>query len=253
MASKNVLKIILLILLPGMLSIPSYAQSFLAEQQKFGRVREALKEKESVIVKTLAESGLKTDDFHILIVAYKFEKILEIHARKKTESVYKKLASYDVCNTSGLPGPKRKAGDHQIPEGFYHIDRFNPRSNYHLSLGVNYPNASDRIKSRASDLGGDIFIHGSCVTIGCLPMTNDKIREIYLYAVYARNNGQSRIPVYIFPFKMHPDNMEKYAARYQNSPELLKFWNNLKTGYDLFEKKKTALKISVSNHGDYQF
>lgn len=70
-----------------------------------------------------------------------------------------------------------------------------------MSLGLNYPNLSDRKKSKATNLGGDIFIHGDCVTIGCLPMTNELIKEIYLYAIYAKNNGQEKIPVYIFPIQ----------------------------------------------------
>jgi murein L,D-transpeptidase YafK len=247
-------KILLTLVLAGLCAKPLFAQSFLAEQKKFERVRGALDEKESLVVKTITESGLKVDDLHILLVAYKAEHVLEIHARKKTGTVYKKLKTYDICNLSGQLGPKRKMGDLQVPEGFYHIDRFNPKSNYHLSLGINYPNASDRIKSTASNPGGDIFIHGSCVTVGCLPMTTDKIKEIYLYATYARNNGQTRIPVYIFPFKMHPENMKKYTARYRDQPELLAFWHNLKTGHDQFGKEKKALSFSVDEKsGDYRF
>jgi murein L,D-transpeptidase YafK len=150
-------------------------------------------------------------------------------------------------------GPKRRNGDRQVPEGFYHIDRFNPFSNFYLSLGINYPNPSDRKKSRAQRLGGDIFIHGSCVTIGCLPMTDDKIREIYLYAVHARNNGQTNIPVYIFPFRMTEGNFETYKQKYRQNQELIAFWTNLKTGFDKFERTKEALHISVNKDGNYDF
>lgn len=87
-------------------------------------------------------------------------------------------------------------------------------------------------------LGGDIFIHGDCVTIGCLPMTNDKIKEIYLLAIHARNNGQSRIPVYIFPFEMTDINMKKHTEH----PD---FWKNLKNGYDTFFANPKELTIKV--------
>jgi murein L,D-transpeptidase YafK len=247
------LRILLTFLALVMLPALACAQSFLKEQMKFERVRAALHEKEAAIQKTLASRGLKSADLHILIVAYKAERILEIHARSRSGTRYEKLVSYDICNISGAPGPKRVQGDFQIPEGFYHIDRFNPTSNYHLSLGINYPNRADRIKSKASNLGGDIFIHGSCVTIGCLPMTNDKIKEIYLYAVYARNSGQTKIPVYIFPFRMQAPSFMKYTTHYRDQPELLAFWNTLKSGHDRFERDGKELRISVDRNGDYLF
>jgi murein L,D-transpeptidase YafK len=96
------------------------------------------------------------------------------------------IKTYTVCATSGLIGPKRMQGDLQIPEGFYYIDRFNPYSNFYLSLGINYPNTSDRILGDKNNLGGDIFIHGDCVTIGCLPITDSEIKELYIFCVEAK-------------------------------------------------------------------
>lgn len=142
-------------------------------------------------------------------------------------------------------------GDLQVPEGFYYIDRFNPASSYYLSLGINYPNESDKKKSDKPRLGGDIFIHGSTVTIGCMPMTDDKIKEIYLYAVYAKDNGQNKIPVYIFPFRMNDANFNHYKEQY--SKTLINFWNNLKEGHDLFQNTKKELKIKVDSEGNYIF
>jgi murein L,D-transpeptidase YafK len=238
----------------GLASTLACAQpSFLAGQMKFARVRDAMAEKSELLKNRLAAHGLKTDDFDLLIVAYKAERILELHAKKRSAQRYEKLASYPICALSGSPGPKRAQGDFQIPEGFYRIDRFNPASAYHLSLGIDYPNRADRIKSRAANLGGDIFIHGDCVTIGCLPMTDDKIREIYLYAVHARNNGQTRIPVYIFPFRMQDATLARHATRHRNRAELLVFWNNLKKGYDKFTQDKQELDISITQSGDYRF
>jgi murein L,D-transpeptidase YafK len=61
-------------------------------------------------------------------------------------------------------------------------------------------------------------------------MTDNFIKEIYLLAVYARNNGQSKIPVYVFPFKMTDQNMIAYKTKYKDNKELLSFWSNLKIG-----------------------
>ena len=98
-----------------------------------------------------------------------------------------------------------------------------------------------------------VYAHGSCVTIGCLPMTDDKIKEIYLYAVFARNNGQNNIPVYIFPFRMTETNFQAYQNQYSQNRELIDFWTNLKIGYDKFVLEKKALGVSVDNSGNYQF
>lgn len=231
----------------------SAQSNFLTEQKKFNRVRTAIKDKEQLIVNKLQENNMELRELNILILTYKSEGEIEIFAKRKTEQVYEKLTTYSICSKSGQLGPKREQGDYQVPEGFYFIDRFNPSSSFYLSLGINYPNLSDKKKSNSTNLGGDIFIHGSCVTIGCLPMTDDKIKEIYLYAIYARNNGQLKIPVYIFPFRMTEQKFKEYNENHSNNTELIDFWGNIKLGYDKFEKEKKKLNISVSNTGDYVF
>lgn len=217
------------------------------------RVEAAFKEKKMLLAQNLATLGLKLDNVHILFIAYKQENELEMYAKKANEISYKKLITYPICAKSGSLGPKRKEGDRQIPEGFYCISRFNPASTYYLSLGLNYPNESDKIKSNAPELGGDIYIHGECVTIGCLPMTNDKIKEIYLYALAAKENGQVQIPVYIFPFRFTAENTEKYYRDYAENEGLIPFWENLRVGYNCFENNKRALVVKVNENGNYVF
>lgn len=224
--------------------------SFLSKQEKYSRVKTAISEKGEIIKTKLSQNNININTLQIIIIAYKVEKKLDIYAKNTLDKKFELIHTYDICTIPGELGPKRKQGDLQVPEGFYHINRFNHVSNFYLSLGINYPNQSDRKKSSAKDLGGDIFIHGDCVSIGCLPMTDDKIKEIYLYAVYARNSGQQNIPVYIFPFKM--DNLEKFTALNPKNPNI-GFWNNLKEGYDKFMKEKTTLKFSINKDGNYEF
>lgn len=228
------------------------SRDFLSEQKQYEKVRIAIEEKQAILERKLADNGLETGNLNILITAYKDEDELEIYAKKKTETTYKKLASYRICSPSGQLGPKRKEGDYQVPEGFYHISMFNPSSNFFLSLGINYPNLSDKRKSKAAHLGGSIFIHGACVTIGCLPMTDEGIKEIYLYAVHARNNGQSNIPVYIFSFRMTDNNFRQYKGRFNDDPALIEFWSNLKSGYDKFVNENKELRVIVEANGDYR-
>ncbi|MBK6962504.1 MAG: L,D-transpeptidase family protein [Bacteroidales bacterium] len=236
-----------------MLEALTFRTDFLTEQKKYEKVRTAFREKEMIVGQKLSENNLEKNNLNILIVVYKDSDELEIYAKKKTETSYRIISSVEVCARSGQLGPKRKQGDLQVPEGFYKINQFNPVSNFYLSLGINYPNQADRKKSKAADPGNNIFIHGSCVTIGCLPLTDDKIKELYVYAVLAKNNGQSDIPVYIFPFRMTDQNFSSYKEKCNNNKELIDFWTNLKTGYDRFTAEKNELKITIDAKGDYKF
>lgn len=231
----------------------TYQGDFLTHQKKHEKVRKALNEKQSILERTLKDVDLNITQMHVLFVAYKDEDVFEVYAKKPKDTRYIKIRSYNICSRSGALGPKRQQGDGQVPEGFYSIDRFNPFSHYYLSLGIDYPNLSDKRKSSAPDLGGNIFIHGSCVTIGCLPLTDEFIKEVYVLAVHARNNGQAKIPVYIFPFKMSDENMKAYQKTYRDRKDLISFWENLKMGYDRFIDSSKALTFKISATGEYVF
>src|SRR5205814_6993990 len=105
------------------------------------------------------------------------------------------IKTYRVCAASGGLGPKLQAGDGQVPEGFYEISQFNPWSQFLLSMRVSYPNALDR---KLKHTGGDIFIHGNCVTIGCLPIEDGPIQELYIIAKDAHAAGP-RLDCVLFP------------------------------------------------------
>lgn len=100
------------------------------------------------------------------------------------------LKSYRIDLGFAPEGHKQVEGDGRTPEGLYYIDRRNPDSEYHLSIGISYPNERDVeiAKSLGKSPGGDIFIHGRGFksanlirdwTWGCIAVTNDEIEEIY--------------------------------------------------------------------------
>ncbi len=181
----------------------------------------------------------------------KHEAVLELWARNPGRR-FRLIASYPILASSGGPGPKRREGDGQVPEGFYEIDRFNPRSSFHLSLGLNYPNAADLILSDRDQPGRDIFIHGSNVSIGCAPIGDEAIEEVYLAAVDAQVHGQRRIPVHIFPGHMSGPEWERFAAgEIARRPELAAFWAQLQPGFDYFEQRRTLPNITVAEDGRY--
>ena len=216
-------------------------------------MREAYAEKEAVVKSVLKSNGLNMERVQLLLIAYKAEQELEVWATDSKHSTFKKIITYPVCAGSGVAGPKVKSGDLQVPEGFYHISAFNPVSSYHLSLKINYPNAADRFRSKGLNPGGDIFIHGKCVTIGCLPLTDEKIKELYVLATEARTNGQLKIPVYIFPARFDGKHYTSLVADHKNNKAMINFWNKLQEGYRLFEKSLKPLGVSVNAQGNYQF
>lgn len=176
--------------------------------------------------------------------AFKQERELEIWAETRSGQMVR-LRVYPIAAASGGPGPKRREGDLQVPEGVYHIDRFNPNSRYHLSLGLNYPNPSDRILGDEARPGSDIFIHGNQVSIGCLAMTDEKIEEIYALA----KGAQGRIPVHIFPCRMQGN---AYASLKRGYPQHVPFWKQLEKIYLAFESKKSIPAVAIEKDGRYR-
>lgn len=224
--------------------IINHEGEFKLNQLKFDRVKSAYNDNYLHVKEKLNKKGIDINDFDLYLRAFKQEKELEIWA-KKPNSAYIHIETFPICASSGKIGPKRKQGDGQVPEGFYHIDRFNPLSSFHLSLGVNYPNASDKILGNQKNLGGDIFIHGNCVTVGCLPMTDRLINQIYIYAVEAKNNGQESIPITFFPFKMNDKNYLSILTTEKNKP----LYSALKHGFEYFEKHRQLPSIFFKDDG----
>ena len=100
-------------------------------------------------------------------------------------------------------GHKQHEGDRRTPEGEYVIDRRNPRSAFHLSLGISYPNQEDVARADEAGLnpGGDIFIHGigpnargarGDWTDGCIAVRDREIEVIYAMV-------RDGTPISIFP------------------------------------------------------
>src|SRR5688572_24750207 len=171
--------------------------SFKETQLRHSRVKAAYTEKEKTVEQYFVAKKIAQDGARIFLRAFKKEETLEVWVNEKGKNTFSLLHTYQFCSSSGTLGPKRKEGDLQIPEGVYHINHFNPFSTFHLSLGINYPNASDRILGDKTNPGSAIYIHGDCVSIGCIPITDDKIKELYILTVESKNSGHNNIPVHI--------------------------------------------------------
>ncbi len=191
--------------------------------------------------------ALEKENAQLFIRAFKYEEELECWGKAKGATTWKLLKTYPICRNSGTLGPKRKEGDRQVPEGVYSIDRFNPNSNFHLSLGLNYPNESDRIRGDRIAPGSDIFIHGACITVGCIPLTDPLIEEVFLMAEMARDAGQKHIPVHIFPGRM---DAKRFLRRMETSDHE-SFWQELLPVFTSFETTRQLPTVRVDDAGRY--
>jgi len=226
--------------------------SFIAQEKSSLRLASIFNNKEDTLQKEFEAKGLQWPAKYVYIRSFKYDAQLEVWVKNSAKEKYKLFKTYKVCMQSGTMGPKRLKGDYQVPEGFYYINEFNPHSNYHLSLGLNYPNASDRILSDSINPGNSIFIHGSCVSVGCIPVTDDEIEEIYIIASYARSNGEDFIPVHVFPIRFNQKkSLEYFKMTAKNNPSLQKFAMELKDAFDKFEETHQVPLVLIDRKGDY--
>ncbi|MEP6584260.1 MAG: L,D-transpeptidase family protein [Ginsengibacter sp.] len=241
-----------LLLFMGLSSLVSAQNSFIDGQKASFRVASVFNNKEQVLQKEFETKGLQWPANFVYIRSFKFDSQLEVWVKNNLKDKYKLFKTYKVCMQSGTMGPKRLQGDYQVPEGFYYINEFNPNSAYHLSLGLNYPNASDRILSDSIRPGGAIYIHGSCVSVGCIPVTDNDIEELYIISSYAKESGQEFIPVHVFPFRYNQKkSIEYFKTIAKDNSNLQKFAMELKDAFDKFEDVKQVPLILIDRKGDY--
>ncbi len=149
------------------------------------------------MVATLAVAGCSTSKFK----TYDGPEVTSVFLNKGERKLY--LLNNDVVlkqyrfDLGFAPvGHKKIEGDGKTPEGNYLIDRRNPNSSFHLSIGISYPNEQDVAVAKAigKSPGGEIFIHGEPNTYkskgrdwtaGCIAVKNREIQEIYAMV----NNG----------------------------------------------------------------
>lgn len=228
------------------------------EQLRWPRVRAAYTEKELAVREMFRDAGVEYPPDEIYFRAFKTENgkspgSVELWARSGKMKMFRLVRTWRVCASSGGPGPKRRQGDGQVPEGFYEIAGFNPSSRFHLALKISYPNRSDNILKADPDAGGDIFMHGDCVTIGCIPMTDDVIKQVYVAAVEAKNKSGRPIRYHIFPARMTDDNYKMLMTLAGDDIQLRRFWGKLREGYLLFERTKIPPAVTVDKSGAYHF
>jgi murein L,D-transpeptidase YafK len=213
------------------------------------RVKKAEEARTGTVKKLFSDAGVTYPPAELLFRTFKKEKELEVWATSEKGGAMTRVATYEVCSMSGDLGPKRAEGDMQVPEGFYTIPYYWHLSNYHLEMNVGYPNASDKVLG-STQPGGAIMIHGSCASIGCIAMGDERVEELWVMttAFHTPHSTERRVNVHIFPSRDMKALLEdKGLERHWG------FWANLKEGLDRFEQSRRLPAVSVDWRGRYTF
>jgi len=184
----------------------------------------------------LAQKGLSAGSA-VMIRIFKAESELELWLQK--DARFELFASYPICFWSGTLGPKLREGDKQAPEGLYSVgsSQLRRRGRWPRSFDIGFPNALDRAQART---GSYLLLHGGCTSTGCYAMTNPVMDEIYALGAQALRQGQDRIQVHVFPFRMTDTNLAQHVDSAWHP-----FWLNLKDAYDVFERTRLPPNVSV--------
>lgn len=177
----------------------------------------------------------------VLIRIFKQSRTLELWLRGRGEFVL--FRSYAICEMSGTLGPKTATGDRQAPEGLYQVGlgQLNPRSRFHLSMNLGYPNAYEAAQGFTGDA---LMIHGDCVSIGCYAMGDLAIREIYTLVQQALEHGQPAVPVHAFPFRLTESALEE-----QRTSPHYEHWRALAPAFAYFEQNRLLPRVEVAAAG----
>ncbi len=208
------------------------------------RVTEVRQRRAADVRALVEKAGLHYPPEAMYVRVFKRERQVEVWARDAKKPMVL-VTTFAICAASGDEGPKRVEGDLQVPEGFYELVQFNATSAYHLSMKVNYPNASDRVRSDPKHPGSLIYMHGSCASIGCIAIENEPIEVVYLLALDVK---QRQLPIHIFPFRLSDENVKAAA----DAPHI-GLWKELEPGYAQFENTREVPRVRVEKKtGAYQ-
>lgn len=191
--------------------VPAQARALTLEVQE--RVAALRPEVGPALEARFRRAGLSYPPQRAVLAVFKEERVLRLYAGyRRGEPTL--VHQYYVQCASGDLGPKLRQGDEQVPEGIYSVISLNPRSRFHLSLELNYPNAFDRqmaARENRFGLGGDIFIHGGMESVGCVAVGDPAIEELF---VLAADVGIKNLTVILSPTDLRTADPDLDSRRY---------------------------------------
>jgi len=182
-----------------------------------------------------------SDKSPALIRIFKQEGELELWRQQGNSFV--RVATFEICKFSGVPGPKKREGDRQAPEGFYDITltSLNPHSREWLSINTGFPNAYDRSHGYT---GSALMIHGGCSSIGCYAIKDGPMQDLYASIRDALQAGQQSVQLQIYPRRL--------GWSSDLSGPNADFWQQLKKGSEIFNSTHMPVNVKIVN-GRYVF
>jgi murein L,D-transpeptidase YafK len=213
------------------------------------RVAAARVTHEATLIEKVEALGLAWPPRELHVRMFKDERAVEVWVGDGRAPL-ELLDTFSECGASGAIGPKVAQGDLQVPEGFYVVTGLNPWSPGLLSLQLDYPNQADHARRavRALDdatvanvpLGGDIAVHGTCISTGCLAIDDAPIEQLYLLAMEPRRRGRA-IRVHVFPTRLEPAKVDALVEQ-SDDVTVVKLWTSMIPAYRAFERtRKTPL------------
>lgn len=184
-------------------------------------------------LKNISENTLK-DVTNLAVLAFKKERIVEFWLKKNNKWILNHKVN--IKGASGILGPKFKEGDKQVPEGIYPITFLHPNSKFNISVKIGYPNKEDKERSSKlgiKDFGGNIFIHNTDASIGCIALGELYKVEEFFYICYKL--GIKNCKTIICPVDFRKDSFKtkseleldkKYSKLYDKLRKELKNYNN---------------------------
>lgn len=183
---------------------PAFGAAFTVEQ----RLAEFGAQAQARLAPRYQAAGVDWPGKRAALLAFKDSDTLELYVQDDQDR-WHFIHRYPILAASGVAGPKLREGDYQVPEGHYRVTFLNANSRFHVSLRLDYPNAFDR-QMAAHDgrtrLGGDIMIHGSRVSVGCLAMGDPAAEELFTLAATL---GIRKLDVLIAPSDLRTSALPK--------------------------------------------
>lgn len=226
------------------------------------------------------DKGITYPPDAVVLRIFKKERELEIWAKNDGHKKMQLVRTIPICAMDFKPGPKLSQGDGKTPEGFYHPG-FQYGSQYYwmwmdlddvdsagepgkgssFKMCTEYPNQLDRERTRAAGFkstGGEICVHGNCVTAGCPSFENRDFLPVFAFARHHKQKKYGKLQLHIFPFRF--DKVQDVGAetgafkhgREFGKEKLLGFWGNIKEGFEKFNAAPNPLGIRIVK-GKYRF
>ena len=211
----------------------------------------------------LREHGLRPSGLDIYLQVYKLEQEVLVWVRPtardtpyvllKTFGVTGSTFTYPLSGSPQMAGPKTQQGDLKVPEGCYQLTWQNEWSDFYLGYLLSYPNQGDSVRRQywreGRRSGGAIVLHGGSATVGCIPVGNSGIEELYLLLSRNWRQGQRHGVIHLFPFRFWEPENEVVLQRYSASrPELAEFWGSLRAVSDYFQEHRHLPQIDFNAH-----